>query len=99
MKKVWTLSLVAVLCLAVAAFAGDEKTGAKPMEDKITKVDLAAKVTVNGAAGKETTIYWNDSTKVEGGGLKEGETVHVKATQKDGKMWASWVHVSEMHKM
>jgi len=103
MKKVWALAVVAVFCLAVVAVAGDEKMekmGHKAMEGKVTKVDMAAKtMTVKDAAGKEVTIYWNDATKVEGGELKEGETVHYKAAEKDGKWWATWVHVGEMHKM
>jgi hypothetical protein len=103
MRKVWALASVAVFCLAVAALAGEqkmEKMEHKGMEGKITKVDMAAKtMTVKDVAGKETTLYWNDSTKVEGGELKEGETIHYKASEKDGKWWATWVHVGEMHKM
>ena len=99
MKKVWALSLMAVLCLAVVAVAGDDKMGGKPMEAKIVSVDAAAQsMTVKDAAGKETTLYWNDATKVEGE-VKAGETIHYKATEKDGKWWATWVHVGEMHKM
>src|SRR5262249_9180935 len=45
--------------------------------------------------GKETTYYWNDTTKVQGT-LKEGEMVHIKSAEKDGKMTASWVHVGKM---
>jgi hypothetical protein len=56
-------------------------------------------MTVKDASGAETTVYWSDATKVEGGDLKEGQMVHVKASEKDGKMWASWVHVGEMKKM
>lgn len=103
MKKVFALSLVAVLCLAVVAVAGDEKMGkgkAGAMEGTISKLDTAGKMMmVKDSAGKETAIYWNDSTKVEGGELKEGSLVHYKASEKDGKMWASWVHVGEMKKM
>ena len=99
MKKLWALSLVAALCVAAVAVAGEQMDG-KKIEGTITKVDLAAKtLTVKDAAGNETAIYWNDATKVEGGALKEGEKVHVKATEKDGKMWATWVHVGEMKKM
>ena len=103
MRKVWALSVVAVLCLAVVAIAGDDKMGkmeGKKVEGTITKVDTAGKMMmVKDAAGQETAVYWNDSTKVEGGDLKEGQTVHIKASEKDGKMWASWVHVGEMKKM
>ena len=99
MKKVWALSLVAVLCGVAAAVAGDDKMASKPMEGKIVKLDAAAKaMMVRDAAGKEAAIYWNDTTRVEGE-MKEGQIVHYKATEKDGKLWASWIHVGELHKM
>jgi len=101
MKKVLALVVVAVLCTAVVALAGDDKMKmeGKSMEGTISKVDMAGKMMmVKGADGKENAVYWNDSTKVEGGGLKEGSLVHWKGTEKDGKMWASWVHVGEMKK-
>jgi hypothetical protein len=99
MRKALALSLVAVFCLAVAAYAGDTMEG-KKVEGTVSKVDMAAKtLVVKAADGTETTVYWNDSTKLEGGELKEGQTVHIKASEKDGKMWASWVHVGEMKKM
>ncbi len=101
MKKVLALVVVAVLCTAVVALAGDDKTkmGGKSMEGTISKVDMAGKMMmVKGADGKEAAIYWNDSTKVEGGELKEGSLVHYKGAEKDGKMWATWVHVGEMKK-
>jgi hypothetical protein len=50
---------------------------------------------VKGADGKETTLYWNDSTKLQGT-PKEGEMVHYKAAEKDGKSTATWVHVGAM---
>jgi hypothetical protein len=97
MKKILALSVVVALC-AVVALAGDEKMGGgKANEGVITKVDSAAKtMTVKDAAGKETTVYWNDATKVGGDEMKEGAKVHWKGAEKDGKMWAAWVHVGEM---
>ena len=107
MKKVFALSLVAALCIAVVALAGDDKKmgdkkmmAGKSMEGTISKLDMTEKMMmVKDSMGKETAVYWNDSTKVEGGELKEGEMVHFKAMEKDGKMWASWVHVGAMKKM
>jgi hypothetical protein len=101
MKKVLALVVVAVLCTAVVALAGDDKMKmeGKSMEGTISKVDMAGKMMmVKAADGKESAIYWNDSTKVEGGELKEGSLVHYKGAEKDGKMWATWVHVGEMKK-
>ena len=103
MKKVFALSLVAVLCIAVVAVAGDDKMAGKDgkaMEGTISKLDMAGKMMmVKDSAGKESAVYWNDTTKVEGGERKEGSLVHYKGAAKDGKMWASWVHVGEMKKM
>ena len=102
MKKVLALVVVAVLCTAVVALAGDDKMKmeGKSMEGTISKVDMAGKMMmVKGADGKDSAVYWNDTTKVEGGDLKEGSKVHYKGETKDGKMWASWVHVGEMKKM
>jgi hypothetical protein len=103
MKKILALSVVAVLC-AVVVLAGDEKMGdkkmgGKTMEGTITKMDMAGKMMmVKNAAGKETSVYWNDTTKVAGDEMKEGALVHWKGMEKDGKMWATWVHVGEMKK-
>jgi hypothetical protein len=106
MKKVLALTVAAVLCIAVVALAGDDKMGGdkgkmgKAMEGTISKVDMAGKMMmVKSADGTESAVYWNDTTKVEGGDLKEGSKVHYKGEMKDGKMWASWVHVGEMKKM
>lgn len=101
MKKILALSVVAVLC-AVVVLAGDEKMG-KMNEGTISKMDMAGKMMmVKDSAGKETTVYWNDTTKVSGDEMKEGALVHWAGSEKDGKMWATKVHVGEMkmkHKM
>ncbi len=74
-------------------------SGTSSLRGTITKIDTAGKVmTVKGSDGKETAVYWNDTTKVEGE-LKEGVVVHYKGETKDGKLWASWLHVGEMKKM
>jgi hypothetical protein len=101
MRKILALSVVAVLC-AVVVLAGDSKMGDKKTnEGTISKMDMAGKMmVVKDSAGKETTVYWNDATKVAGDEMKEGALVHWKGAEKDGKTWATWVHVGEMkHKM
>jgi hypothetical protein len=91
MKKALALGLVLVFCAAVGLAHGHNAT-----EATITKVDMAGKsMVVKTADGKDMTIYWNDATKVQGT-PKEGEIVHVKTTEKDGKTWATWVHVGKM---
>jgi hypothetical protein len=89
MKKALALSLVLLFCAALGFAHGG-------MEATITKVDMAGKsMVVKTADGKEKTIYWNDATKVQGT-IKEGETIHFKASEKDGKTWATSVHVGKM---
>ncbi len=94
MKKVLALAVVAVF-IAVVGLANQHMAG-KSIEGTISKVDMAGKsMVVKTADGKESTIFWNDSTKLQGTPT-EGEMVHVKATDKDGKEWATWVHVGKM---
>jgi hypothetical protein len=95
MKKALALGLMLVFCAAVG-LAHD--TMGKATEATITKLDMTGKsMVVKTADGKDMTIYWDDTTKVQGT-LKEGETVHVKTSDKDGKAWATWVHVGKMDK-
>ena len=92
MKRLLAVALVLGVALSAVALAGDEKMGDKTMSGTITKVDSGQKMMmVKDKSGKEWSIYWNDSTKVEGDGPKEGVMVWFKATEKDGKMWATWV--------
>lgn len=101
MKKILGLSVAAILCIAIVAIAGDDKKmGGKANEGTITKLDKGAMMmVVKDSAGTETTVYWNDKTKTGGSEMKEGALVHWKGAEKDGKMWATWVHVGEMKKM
>ena|SRR5215831_13169687 len=95
MKKALVLAVVMAFCAALGLAATGEHHGTAT-EATITKVDMAGKsMVVKTADGKEQTIYWNDTTKLQGT-PKEGETVHFKAAEKDGKSWASWVHVGAM---
>jgi Cu/Ag efflux protein CusF len=90
MKKALALGVVFAFCAAVGL------AHQKATEATITKVDMASKsMVVKTTDGKEMTIYWNDATKVQGT-PKEGETVHFRAADQDGKSMASWVHVGKM---
>ena len=92
MKRFLAIAIVLGVALSSIALAGDDKMGDKTMSGSITKVDGDQKMMmVKDKSGKEWSIYWNDSTKVEGGAPKEGATVWFKAAEKDGKMWATWV--------
>ena len=100
MKRIMALSLVVVFALSAVALAEHDKMGGKKMSGKITRVDNDQKMMmVTDKAGKEWTIYWKADTKVEGAGPSEGAMVWFTATEKDGKMWATWVKTGEMKKM
>ena len=89
MKKICVLAVAAALFWAAAAAA---LSGT--VQGTIRKVDLSDKwMVVADASGQETTIFWSDATKIEGGDPKEGEKVTVKAIEKDGKTRATWIHV------
>ena len=95
MKKALALAVMIAVCAAVGLASAGDHAG-KATEATITKLDMAAKsMVVKTADGKEMTLFWTDATKVQGT-LKEGETVHVKTSEKDGKTWATWVHVGKM---
>ncbi len=98
MRKALVLSVVLVFCAAVAFAGAPGDAGGKATEATITKLDMASKsMVVRTAGGQDMTIYWNEATQLEGI-LKEGETIHVKTSEKDGKTWATWVHVGAMKK-
>ena len=87
MKRTCALSLAAILFLAAIA-------PAQSFDGTIRAVNRDEKwIAIADASGQETRIYWNDATRVEGGDLKEGRRVSVKAIPKDGKMLATWIHV------
>lgn len=94
MRKALLLSVVLVFCAALGLASAGDKGGAT--EATITKLDMSSKsMVVKTTGGQEMTVYWDESTKLEGT-LKEGETVHVKTAEKDGKTLATWVHVGAM---
>ena len=101
MKRFLAAALVIGFAMTAVALADHDKMGGKAMSGTVTKVDAAAKtITVKDKDGKESTIYWNDQTKIDGGTPKEGAMIHYKAETKDGKMWATWVKSGDSgHKM
>lgn len=99
MKKLLASSVVLAVCLGAVALAQDapssdtqksEKMSGKMMSGTVTKVDSTAKMmTVKDDSGKEWTVYWNDSTKVDGGAPTEGAKVSFSTMDRDGKTWAT----------
>jgi YD repeat-containing protein len=98
MKKAFAVSMALLLCLSAIALATEDND--KGMQGKnqnlqgtITKVDAATKMlTIRDTSGTETTVYWDESTRVSGD-LKEGSSVQLTAFDKDGKKLASSINV------
>lgn len=105
MKRLAALTIAAVLCTGLVAWAQDSMKSDDSMKKDsgmksskmmacrgtITKMDKDAKMmTMKDSKGKEETCYWDDSTKVKGE-MKEGAMASVKCEMKDGKMMAKQV--------
>jgi len=96
MKKLTVLLALAIFAVSLAAFAGEGKKGEKIVSGTISKLDLANRsMTVTDAKNVALTILWNDSTRVMGGELKEGEAVELGYVEAENKMWASWIKVGK----
>jgi YD repeat-containing protein len=99
MRKVLTVSLGLLLCLSAIALAGDNNAADKTIQGTITRVDTAGKmVTVKEASGNETTVAWNDSTRITGGELKEGASVSLTVSDKGGSPTATSIEVKSAKK-
>jgi hypothetical protein len=104
MKKVSLLALAAALVLSTVAIAQDTKPADKPSQQPsssmsslrgtISSVDNTGKsFVVKDSAGKETTVYWNDATRLSGD-LATGSMVVIQSSTQDGKVMASSIQVS-----
>src|SRR5262249_3470548 len=96
-KKTGALALVIALCVAVA-LAGGDLCAISSEGATIAKLDSTARtMVVRTSYGKEMTVYWSEATKIEGT-LKQGETVRIQASYKDGRIWASSLQVGPVKK-
>ncbi len=94
MKKLTVLFALAIFAVSLAMVAGDKKAGEKKVSGTISALDVANRsMTVTDGKSVALTILWNDSTRVKGGELKEGEAVELGYLEADSKMWASWIKV------
>lgn len=95
MKKLTVLFALAIFAVSLAASAGEKKAGEKMVSGTISSIDVTNRsMTVTDAKSVAWTILWNDSTRVKGGELKEGQAVELAYVEADGKMWASWIKVA-----
>jgi Cu/Ag efflux protein CusF len=104
MKKGLIAALALCLALSGAAIAQDAPQSdpsqaqssqqAKSLSGTITQVDNDQKLfVVKDDAGQLVTVYWNESTRISGGDLKEGASVSLQATDQGGKMFATSVQI------
>src|SRR6266446_4837962 len=103
LKKAVALAVATVLGVALGALAQEPrdpkmKAGTVTRLDSDTRmitVKTAGKEGVPGADAKELTLYWDQATKVEGT-LREGELIHFRAAEKDGKTVATFIRVGKV---
>ena len=96
MRKVWMLTFLVAIAISTALSAHDMKKGEKVVSGTVAKLDTANhSMTVTDAKGTSWEIQWTDSTKVQGGELKEGAAVQLGCTESDSKHWATWIKVTE----
>ena len=103
MKKILTLAVLATLAVSLAAIANDspkaKSGGEKVVSGSIARLDTANKsLTVTDSKGASWTILWNDSTRILGGELKEGQPVKLGYVEAQDKMWATWIRAGEAGK-
>ncbi len=95
MRKALTVSLALLLCLSAIALAGDKQAAAdKTIQGTITRMDTAGKMlTVKDTSGNESSVAWNDATRITGGELREGATVSLSVSDKGGSPTATSIQV------
>ena len=104
MKKVSVLALTALLVPGATAIAlpqdasksqdNPSASQSKALRGTISSVDNSAKsFVVKDANGTETTVFWNDSTRLSGA-LAPGAAVVIQTSMQDGKTMASAIQVS-----
>jgi hypothetical protein len=109
LKKAVALAVATVLVVALGALAQEPRDpkmtpGSELKAGTVTRLDsdarmisvkTASKEGVPGADAKELTLYWDQATKVEGT-LREGELIHFRAAEKDGKTVATFIRVGKV---
>jgi hypothetical protein len=96
MKKALGVALAAVIVLSAVAMANQstQATADKSISGTISRLDTAAKsMVIKDTTGKEVTVFWDDATRVNGGELREGSQVEVKAKDQDGKNFATSIQI------
>lgn len=88
---------------AKMATTAELKSGTVKQVDEATKM-LTVKITTRegaplaGSEAKDAVVCWDETTKIEGGPVKDGDLVHFKTADKGGKTCATWIHVGKLEK-
>jgi Cu/Ag efflux protein CusF len=107
-RALLSVALVSAFALATVAMAQDhpnDSQNSKSMQSAssirgtVTSVDNSGKsfTVKDDSTGKETTVYWDSSTKLSGD-LKVGAMVNVQSSQSSGKTMATSVEVKSAQK-
>lgn len=71
-----------------------QSQSATTLRGTVSSVDQSGKsFVIKDDAGKETTVYWDSSTKMQGD-LKQGSMVTIQTTDQGGKMMATSINIS-----
>jgi hypothetical protein len=92
MKRVLAIgAALALLLVASSAVYAAEKS----ISGTITSVDMEQRMlVVKDSTSKEHTVYWNESTRLDGGPLQQGATVKLQTSDDGGKNLATSIQVS-----
>ena len=79
------------------------KSGTIKRLDAVAKTATVQATTKDGAPlggpeAKESVVCWDETTKIEGGPMKEGDLVHFKTAAKAGKTCATLIQVGKADK-
>jgi len=106
LKKAIALAVAAVFAVALGALAQEPAAGSDLKAGTVTRLDSEGKMIslkatnkeglpAPGVDAKELTIYWDQATKVEGT-LREGELIHFRAVERNGKTVATFILVGKV---
>ena len=94
MKRVVGAGAVVALLLVLVGVSALSAAD-KPVTGTIARVDMDLRMlVVKNSQGQESTVYWNDSTRVDGGSLQEGATVTIQTKDDAGRILATSIQVT-----
>ena len=78
--------------------SSSQQMQATTLKGTVSSVDQSGKsFVIKDESGKETTVYWDSSTKMQGD-LKQGSMVTIQTTDQGGKVMATSINISSAKK-